>query len=162
MFYWVQPNSIEAVSLSIHLYVLFNLSINFATGFAIASLYSSTCTISSALSAFFIVGFNSDCFCISDQIRRLCNVTRRPITEIKGSNPNLFSGITMKVIKNMTVPVSILHITPMSAFRSDAHVGMWGDNQSVPDCSHWCLPGVPDAWNEIFFTYLLTDNRPPL
>ncbi|KAJ0096788.1 hypothetical protein Patl1_27867 [Pistacia atlantica] len=94
----------------------------------------------------------------SDQTRRLCNVTRRPITEIKVSDRNIFSGITMKVIKNMTFPVSILHITPMSAFRSDAHVGMWGDNPLVPDCSHWCLPGVPDVWNEVFFTYLLTND----
>nr|GEW62471.1 hypothetical protein [Tanacetum cinerariifolium] len=37
---------------------------------------------------------------------------------------------------------------------SDAHVGTWSDNRTVPDSSHWCLPGVPDAWNEILFSYL--------
>lgn len=54
----------------------------------------------------------------------------------------------------MTVPVTTMYVTPMGSFRSDAHVGTWSDNPTVPDCSHWCLPGVPDAWNEILFSYL--------
>lgn len=61
----------------------------------------------------------------------------------------------MKVVRKMTVPVTVLHVTPMGAFRSDGHVGSWSDNPSVQDCSHWCLPGVPDMWNEIFFFYLM-------
>lgn len=60
-----------------------------------------------------------------------------------------------RVVKNMSVPVTVLHVTHMSAYRSDGHVGTWSDNPSVPDCSHWCLPGVPDMWNEILFSYLL-------
>ncbi|KAL1112377.1 hypothetical protein V6Z11_D02G122100 [Gossypium hirsutum] len=31
----------------------------------------------------------------------------------------------------------------------------------VPDCSHWCLPGLPDIWNEIFLSYLLADYGLP-
>lgn len=58
----------------------------------------------------------------------------------------------------MTFPVKVVHVTPMGAFRSDAHVGTWSDNPSVPDCSHWCLPGVPDTWNEIIFSNLLSKN----
>ncbi|CAN6921912.1 unnamed protein product, partial [Brassica oleracea var. botrytis] len=26
------------------------------------------------------------------------------------------------------------------------------------DCSHWCLPGVPDTWNEILYTKFLSMN----
>ncbi|KAM2576626.1 hypothetical protein TB2_002376 [Malus domestica] len=44
----------------------------------------------------------------------------------------------------MKVPVTILHVTPMISFRSDGHVGTRSNNPSVPDCIHWCLPGVPD------------------
>lgn len=62
----------------------------------------------------------------------------------------------------MTVPVTVLHVTSMSAFRTDAHVGTWSDNVSLSDCSHWCLPGVPDVWNEIVLSYLLANHRPPL
>ncbi|KAF2284419.1 hypothetical protein GH714_021663 [Hevea brasiliensis] len=79
----------------------------------------------------------------SDQTHRFCNVTRHPMSETEGTNRSLFSDATWEVVKKMTVPVTILHITAMSAFRSDAHVGKWNDNLSIADCSHWCLPGVP-------------------
>ncbi|MCE7766848.1 hypothetical protein GQL56_29935, partial [Pseudomonas putida] len=22
------------------------------------------------------------------------------------------------------------------------------------DCTHWCLPGLPDTWNQLFYTAL--------
>ncbi|XP_059643516.1 protein trichome berefringence-like 7 isoform X2 [Cornus florida] len=93
---------------------------------------------------------------------RLCKVTDQPESEIRGRDQNLFSDSILDVVKNMTVPVTVLHITYMSAFRSDAHVGTWSGNTSVSDCSHWCLPGVPDAWNEIVLSYLLANNKHPL
>ncbi|KAK2656156.1 hypothetical protein Ddye_009208 [Dipteronia dyeriana] len=91
----------------------------------------------------------------SDKLHRFCNVTQSPIIDTKDWDRNIFSHSILEVVKNMTVPITVLHVTSMSAFRSDAHVGMWSDNPSVPDCSHWCLPGVPDVWNEILFSYLL-------
>lgn len=80
------------------------------------------------------------------------------MTETKDWDHNIFSQSTLEVIENMKVPITVLHVTSMSAFRSDAHVGMWSDNPYVADCSHWCLPGVPDVWNEILFSYLLSDK----
>lgn len=79
------------------------------------------------------------------------------MTETEGRDRNIFSDTILEVAKNMKVPINVLHITSMSAFRSDAHVGNWSDNPSVPDCSHWCLPGVPDVWNEILLSHLLTE-----
>lgn len=73
----------------------------------------------------------------------------------QGREKSPISDSIIKVVKSMSVPVTTLHVTPMGAYRSDAHVGTWGDNPSVPDCSHWCLPGLPDMWNEIVFSYLL-------
>ncbi|KDP24785.1 hypothetical protein JCGZ_25406 [Jatropha curcas] len=91
----------------------------------------------------------------SDKFHRFCNVTRQPASNTEGRNRSIFSDITMEVVKKMTVPITILHITSMSAFRSDAHVGKWNDNLPIPDCSHWCLPGIPDMWNEILLSLLL-------
>ncbi|KAF9608998.1 hypothetical protein IFM89_012337, partial [Coptis chinensis] len=91
----------------------------------------------------------------SDQRHRYCKVTQQPISETKGKDQSPYSDIISEVVNNMTVPVTILRVTLMGAFRSDAHVGTWSDAPSVVDCSHWCLPGVPDMWNEIVFSHLL-------
>ncbi|KAJ7945259.1 Trichome birefringence-like family [Quillaja saponaria] len=90
----------------------------------------------------------------SDQHFRSCVVTQSPTLDPKGRDRSLFSDTVLEVAKNMTVPITVLHITSMSAFRSDAHVGNCSDKPSVPDCSHWCLPGVPDMWNEIVLSHL--------
>eukprot|EP00257_Ricinus_communis_P015616 XP_015573573.1 protein trichome berefringence-like 7 isoform X2 [Ricinus communis] len=91
----------------------------------------------------------------SDQSHRFCNVTRHPSSETGGRDKSEFSDTVLEVVKNVTVPITVLHITSMSAFRTDAHVGEWNDNLPVPDCSHWCLPGVPDMWNEVLLSFLL-------
>lgn len=83
-----------------------------------------------------------------------CKVTKMPTFGSKSEYRSDFSDIIKKVVNNMAVPVTAMHVTPMGSFRSDAHVGTWSDNPTVPDCSHWCLPGVPDAWNEILFSHL--------
>ncbi|KAJ7965430.1 Trichome birefringence-like family [Quillaja saponaria] len=94
----------------------------------------------------------------SGQSRNSCKVTRRPLSKTHGRERSLISDIIIKVVKKMAVPVTVLHVTPMGAFRSDGHVGTWSDNPSIADCSHWCLPGVPDMWNEILISYLLTNE----
>ncbi|KAG9457239.1 hypothetical protein H6P81_001747 [Aristolochia fimbriata] len=86
---------------------------------------------------------------------RSCKVTRYPLLEPRGHNRSEVSDMISEIIANMKVPVTLLHVTAMSSYRSDGHVGEWSDTPS-PDCSHWCLPGVPDAWNELMFSYLLT------
>ncbi|XP_027343751.1 protein trichome berefringence-like 7 isoform X1 [Abrus precatorius] len=97
----------------------------------------------------------------SDQTRRTCNVTQYPTLEINERDQTLFSDTVLEVVKNVTVPINVLHVTSMSAFRSDAHVGNWSDNPSIQDCSHWCLPGVPDMWNEIILSQLFTEYEVP-
>ncbi|XP_057969545.1 protein trichome berefringence-like 7 isoform X2 [Malania oleifera] len=95
----------------------------------------------------------------TDKTRRYCNITQHPMSKTQGRDRNLFSDAILEVVKNMTIPVTLLRITSMSAFRSDAHVGTWSDSTtSVPDCSHWCLPGLPDMWNEIVIAYLLASD----
>lgn len=96
--------------------------------------------------------------CTSGRNHNSCKVTQHPLSSSKGRDQSSISNIIIKIVRKMTVPVTVLHVTPMVAFRSDGHVGTWSDNPSVPDCSHWCLPGVPDMWNEILFSYLLPGN----
>ncbi|CAN6475719.1 unnamed protein product [Victoria cruziana] len=92
---------------------------------------------------------------------RACIVTQRP--ELKAGNfaDSPFSEIVSDVMSVRRAPVVVLNVTFMSAFRSDAHIGNWGDTPLVEDCSHWCLPGVPDAWNEILLSYLPRKKRVP-
>ncbi|GAB2285725.1 Protein pmr5 [Dionaea muscipula] len=68
------------------------------------------------------------------------------------------------VIKDMTSPVYLLDITLLSAMRKDGHPSIYsGDltpgQRANPDrsadCSHWCLPGLPDTWNQLLYTALL-------
>lgn len=94
----------------------------------------------------------------SNLTMRMCNVTNQPLSETNGQEISSFSDVVLEVAHSMKVPVNVLHITPMSAFRKDAHVGLWSDNPSLSDCSHWCLPGLPDLWNEMVFSYLHADS----
>lgn len=88
-------------------------------------------------------------------------MTQYPSLETDGRDQSLFSDIALEVVKNVTSPINVLHVTSMSAFRSDAHVGNWSDNPTIQDCSHWCLPGVPDMWNEIILSQLFTEYEIP-
>ncbi|KAG4984736.1 hypothetical protein JHK82_029570 [Glycine max] len=80
------------------------------------------------------------------------------------------------VIKKMKTPVFYLNITKMTYFRRDAHPSLFRNENMTEetkrhmlthqDCSHWCLPGVPDLWNELVYAHLLYNlnrnkNNPP-
>ncbi|KAH9779309.1 PMR5N domain-containing protein [Citrus sinensis] len=81
-----------------------------------------------------------------------------------GSPPAV--GIVKEVLSSMSTQVTLLDITTMSQMRKDGHPSIYGlDGQKGSDCSHWCLAGVPDTWNEILYilrlhmTYrLITDD----
>ncbi|XP_020215473.1 protein trichome birefringence [Cajanus cajan] len=70
-----------------------------------------------------------------------------------------------KVLKYMKTHVTYLNVTKMTDFRKDGHPSIYRKQNLSPeerksplrfqDCSHWCLPGVPDAWNEILYAELL-------
>ncbi|PKU84942.1 protein trichome birefringence [Dendrobium catenatum] len=69
------------------------------------------------------------------------------------------------VLNDMKTPVSYLNITRMTDFRKDAHPSIYRkpslteEERRAPekfqDCSHWCLPGVPDSWNELLYAQIL-------
>ncbi|KAF0932008.1 hypothetical protein E2562_007818 [Oryza meyeriana var. granulata] len=56
-----------------------------------------------------------------------------------------------------TTAVSLLDITSLSQLRIDAHPSVYGGpGRDGMDCTHWCIAGLPDAWNQIMYAMLLT------
>ncbi|XP_028093293.1 protein trichome birefringence-like 16 isoform X5 [Camellia sinensis] len=52
--------------------------------------------------------------------------------------------------------VKLLDITALSQLRDEGHISRYSIKATpgAQDCLHWCLPGVPDTWNEILFAQL--------
>ncbi|XP_011086599.1 protein trichome birefringence-like 2 [Sesamum indicum] len=69
------------------------------------------------------------------------------------------------VVKGMQIPVTYLNISRLSDYRKDGHPSIYRPNYEAlqeihaQDCSHWCLPGVPDTWNELLYVSLLKSSR---
>lgn len=71
-----------------------------------------------------------------------------------------------KVLSRMSSKVSVLNITQLSEYRKDGHPSIYrkfwetlkpeqlSNPASYSDCIHWCLPGLPDVWNEFLFHFL--------
>ncbi|KAG5114348.1 hypothetical protein JHK82_037617 [Glycine max] len=61
--------------------------------------------------------------------------------------------IVNKVLSRIKKPVHFLDVTTLSQYRKDAHPE--GYSGVMPtDCSHWCLPGLPDTWNVLLHAAL--------
>lgn len=75
--------------------------------------------------------------------------------------------IIEEVIQEMRFPVVLLNVTRLTNFRKDGHPSVYGKNVTGikkvstkrEDCSHWCLPGVPDAWNELIYATLAAQTN---
>ncbi|KAI3450385.1 hypothetical protein Pfo_007050 [Paulownia fortunei] len=79
-----------------------------------------------------------------------------------GTYPDQMKVVQM-VLSSMNKPPFLLDITWLSAMRKDAHPSIYSgdltpEQRANPDhsadCSHWCLPGLPDTWNQLFYTAL--------
>ncbi|GFP93826.1 protein trichome birefringence-like 3 [Phtheirospermum japonicum] len=100
-----------------------------------------------------------------------CFNETKPITKKRhwgtGSDKRIMSAVA-GVVSRMKVPVTLLNITQLSEYRIDAHSSIYTemggklltdeqkeDPLHYADCIHWCLPGIPDTWNRIFYAHLL-------
>ncbi|RWW57518.1 hypothetical protein BHE74_00035687 [Ensete ventricosum] len=83
----------------------------------------------------------------------------RQIQPVNGSTypggPVPAQGIVKSVLSAMTEPVYLLDITLLSQLRKDAHPSAYSGDHAGMDCSHWCLSGLPDTWNQILYAALL-------
>ena len=50
--------------------------------------------------------------------------------------------------------VKLLNITSLSLSRGETHISKYNGGKNGQDCLHWCLPGIPDTWNEVLFAML--------
>ncbi|KZV29714.1 hypothetical protein F511_05808 [Dorcoceras hygrometricum] len=69
-----------------------------------------------------------------------------------GENPP-GDAVVRSVLSNMKKPVSYLDILLQTQLRKDGHPSSYV-GRGV-DCSHWCIAGVPDTWNQLLYTILL-------
>ncbi|XP_049351235.1 protein trichome birefringence-like 2 [Solanum verrucosum] len=73
------------------------------------------------------------------------------------------------VLHNMTTPVIYMNISRLTDYRKDGHPSIYRKEYKTvekqmagvhsQDCSHWCLPGVPDTWNELLYASLLKSRK---
>ncbi|KAI6687144.1 hypothetical protein NL676_023972 [Syzygium grande] len=71
--------------------------------------------------------------------------------------------VVKEVLANMSTTaeaVTLLDITTLSQLRKEGHPSRYGGirGKAKIDCSHWCLAGVPDTWNEILRAILVTNS----
>ncbi|CAN6240098.1 unnamed protein product [Urochloa humidicola] len=77
--------------------------------------------------------------------------------------------IVEQVLRRMKTPVIYLNISRLTDYRKDGHPSVyrtWFNTEEErmahvkkQDCSHWCLPGVPDTWNELLYASLLQAGK---
>jgi len=70
------------------------------------------------------------------------------------------------ILSQLGSKVTALNITQLSEYRKDGHPSIYrkfwetlspeqlAKPESYSDCIHWCLPGVPDVWNQLLFHLL--------
>jgi len=77
------------------------------------------------------------------------------------------AGEIFRPLEKKGIHVKILNFTQLSDNRIDAHptihrrqfapltAAQIANPSSYADCTHWCLPGVPDVWNIFLYSYLV-------
>ncbi|XP_006828123.2 protein trichome birefringence-like 34 isoform X1 [Amborella trichopoda] len=88
----------------------------------------------------------------------------------EGSDKRMIDAMDQVIagMREKGVSVSFLNITQLSEYRKDGHPSIYrkqweplkpeqlADPASYADCIHWCLPGVPDTWNELLYASLFS------
>ncbi|KAM5560541.1 hypothetical protein ABKV19_021622 [Rosa sericea] len=101
-----------------------------------------------------------------------CYGETEPIKE-EGYKGNASDPKMMRVVENVLgelktrgLDVQMLNITQLSEYRKEGHPSIYrkqwdaltekqlANPSSFADCIHWCLPGVPDIWNELLYAYI--------
>ncbi|XP_027069375.1 protein trichome birefringence-like 34 [Coffea arabica] len=102
-----------------------------------------------------------------------CYNETQPITkeELRGSesDPEMMRSTERAVesLHGRGVKIDLLNITGLTEYRKDGHPTVYrkqwrpltqeqlANPLTYADCTHWCLPGVPDVWNHLLYTYLV-------
>ncbi|CAL9101281.1 unnamed protein product [Musa textilis] len=98
-----------------------------------------------------------------------CALETQPVANLSrpldvGTDWRLFAVAENVIGRMKKVPVSFVKITALSEYRKEAHTSVHtlrqgklltaeqqADAATYADCIHWCLPGLPDTWNELLY-----------
>ncbi|XP_019450361.1 PREDICTED: protein trichome birefringence-like 34 [Lupinus angustifolius] len=86
----------------------------------------------------------------------------------KGSDPKMMHIVenVIEELKTRGLNVEIVNITQLSEYRKEGHPSIYrkqwepltqtqiSNPNGYADCIHWCLPGVPDVWNQFLYAYI--------
>lgn len=96
-----------------------------------------------------------------------CHKETEPISDGKHLRkyPSKMRALERVVMPKMKTSVIYMNISRLTDYRKDGHPSIYrmeyktAEEQASAelhqDCSHWCLPGVPDTWNELLYASLL-------
>ncbi|XP_058734462.1 protein trichome birefringence-like 34 [Vicia villosa] len=87
-----------------------------------------------------------------------------------GSVPKMMQVVenVLQDLKTRGLKVEMLNITQLSEYRKEGHPSIYrkqweplteeeiSNPKTYADCIHWCLPGVPDTWNELLYAYVFS------
>lgn len=89
-----------------------------------------------------------------------CHVETMPDFDTPAFPDNHFNIVNEVIVSHANTSqmatVNLLNVTYLTLQRRDGHASIYymGPKPAPirrQDCSHWCLPGVPDTWNELVF-----------
>lgn len=105
-----------------------------------------------------------------------CHSETEQITKVgykgNGTDPKMMKIVenVLNDLKTRGLNVQMINITQLSEYRKEAHPSIYrkqweplkedqiSNPSSYADCIHWCLPGVPDVWNELLYAYIFQSN----
>ncbi|KAK4743383.1 hypothetical protein SAY87_001384 [Trapa incisa] len=87
-----------------------------------------------------------------------CSAQREPLRGVDHYRDPA-EEVLEKVIGSMDkMLVRLLNVNEMSRARKDGHPSLYGlGGHRGMDCTHWCLAGVPDTWNELLYATLIRE-----
>jgi hypothetical protein len=86
-----------------------------------------------------------------------CHNTSAPLTTL-GSHPRDYDSFRSAIhsLQPRYPHIRVLETELLSEYRIDAHPSSTPSYRARKmDCQHWILPGVPDTWNSLLFSFLL-------
>ncbi|XP_031494423.1 protein trichome birefringence-like 38 [Nymphaea colorata] len=139
-----------------------NRSLAYATGLKTWANWIET-NIDPAMTKVFFQGFPATHFNPSEwngTSKKACAGETQPVegSTYPAGRPPL-QLVVDGVLAGMTKPaVSLLDITALTQLRKDGHPSVYNEdrNAGAVDCSHYCLAGVPDAWNQLVYASLFS------
>lgn len=89
-------------------------------------------------------------------ITSTCMGETQPLTmSTYPAGPPPQEAIVKSTLSSMSKPVYLLDITFLSQLRKDGHPSKYSGANFDNDCTHWCLAGIPDTWNQLLYASML-------